>query len=362
MSTNSRVAWVDIAKSFAIILVALNHAAVLGVPEEVANPSWLDVNAHLAAFRMPMFFFAAGLFAESIARRPWKRLWYSRLALLVWMFLLWTLVRFAYFSLVPMDSRPRETSVLVLAITPLWPLSGLWFLHALAAFFIVSKLLHRVPPRVMLALAAIGSIAFSSGLTVYNISYDGMAKYYVFFLLGLYFREAVLRANTSARPLVTVGAILAYGLAVAGVAFLGIEKLPGVQLVLGIAAITAGSLLARTIAATPARALFEYLGRNTIQIYVLHVLLIALIYTLLTSNGATATTGAPSWLLPLGAAAIAIAASLGIAAVAKRTPVLRYGFQPPRWFSCAPRALPTQKNPPTPSDGHGGIRSGSGPM
>lgn len=336
MSGSSRVPWVDIAKSFAIILVAVNHAAVLGVPEQVANAGWLDVNAYLAAFRMPMFFFAAGLFAESIVRRPWKRLWYSRLALLVWMFLLWTLIRFAYFSVLPLESRPRETSVLVLAIAPLWPLSGLWFLHALVAFFVVSKLLHRVPPWGMLTLAAIGSIAFSSGLTVYNISYDGMAKYYVFFLLGLYFRERALRANTRARPLITLGAIAVYGLAVAGVATLGIEKFPGIQLALGLAAITAGSLLARTIASTPARALFEYLGRNTIQIYVLHVLLIALIYTVLISIGVTATEGAPSWLLPLGAAAVAIAVSLGIAAVAKRTPVLRYGFETPRWFSGEP--------------------------
>ncbi len=346
MPATSRVPWVDVAKSFAIILVALNHATVLGVPEELANPAWLDINTYLAAFRMPMFFFAAGLFAESIVRRPWGRLWTSRLALLVWMFLLWTLIRFAYFSAVPMDTRPRETNVLVLAISPLWPLSGLWFLHALVAFFVVSKLLHRMPRWLLLGLAAAMSIAFSSGVTVFNISYDGMAKYYIFFLIGMFFRERVLRENASARPLATVALIAVYGLAVAVSVITGTEKVPGTQLVLGIAAITAGSLLARAIAATPARGLFAYLGRNTIQIYVLHVLLIALTYTLLESWGVTAADGVASWLIPIGTAVLAIAVSLGIEVLAAQTPVLRYGFTAPRWFSRAPLdSAGTQKTP-----------------
>ncbi|MEW1976695.1 acyltransferase family protein, partial [Microbacterium profundi] len=201
MEQKSRVDWIDIMRAIAILLVALYHSVVLGVPEGFADPIWGKVNGVLAGFRMPIFFFATGLFAESIIGRSWTRLWSSRLALLVWMFILWTALRFAYFTAVPMASRHGEADPIVLLLSPVWPTTGLWFLHALVIFFVVSKLIRRFSALIVVSIATVLSVLFFGILSTGNLSYDGMAQYFVFFLLGLHLRELVLHFNERPRPL-----------------------------------------------------------------------------------------------------------------------------------------------------------------
>ena len=134
MAVSSRVQWVDAAKGMAILLVALHHAVILlGQMDLTAGP-WGQVNRTLQVFRMPLFFAASGLFAASVINRPWKVLWSSRLSLLAWVFLLWSVIRFLYFTVLPMEARPQETNLMKLLAAPLLPTSGLWFIHALLFF------------------------------------------------------------------------------------------------------------------------------------------------------------------------------------------------------------------------------------
>src|SRR5690606_34895356 len=145
MPSAERVDWVDILKGIAILLVVLYHSAHLALPLEFATPWWRDVDETLSTFRMPAFFFASGLFARSVIRRPWGRFWSTRIALLVWIFVIWTVIRYVYFLVVPLETRPFETDVTALLLAPIWPSGGLWFLHALAFFFVLTKLFAWVP-------------------------------------------------------------------------------------------------------------------------------------------------------------------------------------------------------------------------
>jgi uncharacterized membrane protein YcfT len=340
-----RVEWVDVAKGLAIVLVAIYHANLLLSQSGLGVPVWDDINAVFVTVRMPLFFLAAGIFAASVVQRPWRMLWASRLALLAWAFLLWTVIRFVYFSVVPMELRPFETSVTRLLAAPVWPTSGLWFLHALVVFFVASKLMWaHVPPAWQLGLAAVCSVAFFSYLSVRNLSYDGMARYFLFFLAGLHLRGRILSMTAEPRPAVAALALFAFGGAVVAVKVFDLAAAPGVLTLLGIVAVTASVLLARVLAATPLVRPLTFLGRNTLPIYVTHVILIAMVATVL------AKVGVPvEWLIalpPLVAAAV-IAVALLAERLASRS-VLRflYAVPPPLLFEAArPVRLPGAQQP-----------------
>ncbi len=332
MRADERVAWVDIAKGVAILLVVLNHAALLGVQSGIADPRWLEWNTMLAASRMPLFFFASGLFAGSVVQRPWGKLWSSRLALLVWMFLLWTVIRFTYFTVMPMEARPIENSVLYLVLSPLWPTSGLWFLFALVLFFVITKLTLRFPRWLMLAGATVLSLAFLSVAGVGNIGYNGMARYYLFFLLGMYFKDWVLRSNSRTRPALTAVALLVLIAATAAVYTWRLAEVPGVMVALGLVAVTAGSLFARILAATPLKRPLLYLGGHTLPVYVTHVILVAVAWVIIGAvfgevGGILAIT------IPLILVVIIAPISLLLERSVRDAPVLRYLFAVPPFVS-----------------------------
>lgn len=324
MTDPTRVDWVDIAKGIAIVLVVLYHSALLSMQAGLAPDWWADVNADLEAFRMPLFFFASGLFAQSAVRRSWRGLWSSRIALLAWAFVLWSVLRFVYFTTVPMQSRPDETDLIRLLLGPVWPTSGLWFLHALIVFLVLAKLTVLVPPWIMLTGAAALSVAFLSFATVGNLSYNGMARYFVFFLLGLYGRSIALRHTERARPLLAVGAVLAFAAALTLIDTLGIRRVPGVMVALGVLAIVAGVLAARCLTGTLLRRPVAYLGQNTLPIYVTHVILVAACLTIAGRLGWGPAAGAP-----LAVAAAAIAISLVVARLVRGVPVFRYLYATP---------------------------------
>lgn len=338
----TRDEWADVAKGIAIILVVLYHSALLSMQAGIAPDTWGAINADLEAFRMPLFFFASGLFAQSAVRRSWRGLWSSRLALLLWAFVLWSVLRFVYFTAVPMESRPEETEVLRLLLGPVWPTSGLWFLQALFVFLVLAKLTSRIPVWVMLAGAAVMSAAFLSFATVGNLSYNGMARYFLFFLLGLYGRAIAKRYTVRANPLLAVAAVLAFAAALTVVDTLGARRVPGVMVVLGVLAVFAGVLTSRVLADVVARRPLAYLGRKTLPIYVTHVPLVAACLAACGAIGVGTQAGA---FLPLLIAATVITVSLALARAVRDVPVLRYLYEVPPALARAERSTSRRATP-----------------
>lgn len=286
-----RVVWIDVARGMSVALVVLYHTSLLLSQNGLGDPHWHDVDGALASLRMPLLFTVSGLLAGAALRRPWRNLWDSRLALLVWLVPLWAVLRFTAFSAVPMPVRPEETSVLRLLASPLWPSTGLWFLQALFAFLVITKLASgRVPPVWQLVIAALVSAAFFSGVSLRNLGYDGIGRYGFFFLVGVHGRDLLMRTFADARPVWTAAALAAFvGLSMA-VFQMGLGKAPVVGLAVAVVATFAGLLLARTLAATPLLKPFAYLGRNTLPVYVTHVVLVALLFPLVLRIGTAVPT------------------------------------------------------------------------
>ncbi|MGV9713265.1 acyltransferase family protein [Gordonia sp. NPDC003424] len=331
-SAPTRTRWVDIAKGMAIVLVALYHAGLFLTAADLADDVWLDINEVFRVFRMPLFFFASGLFALSVIRRPWVSMWSSRLALLVWAFLLWSVVRFGFFTIVDSPLPLDETAVKRLVIAPLWPQTGLWFLHALVVFFIGTKLLDvlRVPVWVQVAAATAVSLPFFAGADIGNISYDGMFQYFVFFVVACHFRSTIIPSVQRRGLRSTVVAVLVFAGGYSAAASFGLQKVPGIMFLLAVSALVAGLLIARSIdrvdrLARPA----QWIGRQTLPIYVAHVIIIGAITGLLLPLADTAALDALRPVLPILVMVTAVCASLMLWLLVRSRPVVRYLYEAP---------------------------------
>lgn len=282
--TSPRLVWVDVAKALAIALVVLHHVVVFAdaagwLPERVV---WL--NTQLGTFRMPLFFLASGLFAVGALRRPWGAVLRRRILLFAYLYLLWSVIRFGLFQMIP-DVREggRDGDLGALLWSPLLPGTGLWFIYALALYSCLAKATMRVPAGVQLGVAAAVSGVFGARLIeVPNFAWRNMAMYYVFFLVGMYGRRVVerLASDVSVVRILAAGAVAAVGIVV--VERWGLRGVPGLWLALSVVAVLTGVYVSALIArwGSAARVL-SWVGARTLPIYLLHVPLVALAVALI---------------------------------------------------------------------------------
>lgn len=271
-----RMAWADVARGGAMILVVLAHALQLMAAYGWEN-GWLDTaNLYLTALRMPLFFLVSGLFAVRAIQRSWRGLFASRLALLLYMYALWMVVRTVWFTFVPwpLDSLEPWLSLLV---APVWPSNGLWFLYALMLYLVLGKLTARLAPAIVLVpLAALAVVAASGVIPDLGGAWSSIALYAFFFVLGArlpgVWTAVADRANVW---------WLIVGLAAIAASVLGFGLVPdalrgAARVVLSIVCV-AGCLVvaALLVRVRPVAAPLRYVGERTLAIYVVHTMLLA---------------------------------------------------------------------------------------
>ncbi|GIH76625.1 acyltransferase family protein [Planobispora longispora] len=279
-----RVRWADTAKGVCILLVVLWHVVAkhyLRVDWRIDLPvagAWGALGEQLLPLRMPLFFTISGMFALGAVNRPWRMTARSRVAKFLYLYALWLLIHTAILSTTPEFPTDRATGVagLVeqLTITP----SNLWYLYALALYFVIAKLTRRFPRLLVLGLALTLSVLASADLIAAPGNRAGLYQNLVFFLAGMHFRPAVERLAAAAdrrRLLLTGGG---YATALLVMAVLGAQAWPGVWPAVSVAAtafgVTAAVALSRwRLLSTPLAAL----GRQTLPIYVIHMPVLALL-------------------------------------------------------------------------------------
>jgi uncharacterized membrane protein YcfT len=358
--TRTRVDWVDAAKGAAIILVVLVHSSQWTTLTGLAPRYWSTISLVLVLFLMPLFFLASALFAHSIVNRSWGELWRTRLSILVWALLVWTIVRYAYFLLVPNPTGIDGTNFVDLLLAPVRPSNGLWFLYALALFFVAVKLLHgRVDWRIQLGVAAVLSVWFFARADTGNIAWNGMGRYVLFFMVGYFFHDAISRfVERRGLPTGVLFAVLFLGFAAA---VLGVRTrvpfITGALVIASLLAIAGGLIIARYLTRFDWMRWLVYVGRSTLPVYVLHIFFVnALTLVLLAVKEQAGGPGALRALgpaLPLVIAAVSVALALGFWWIARGLPVFRYGYAAPAWFSgrrpVAPGTRASAQGPSLPS-------------
>ncbi|WP_329064003.1 acyltransferase family protein [Amycolatopsis sp. NBC_01480] len=283
-----RLLWPDVAKGACIVLVVLWHVIMkqyLQIDWRISTPlpgAWGEVGELLLPLRMPLFFAISGFFAARAVKRPWRTVARSRVAKFFYLYVLWLSVHTLVLSFFPGFATEHAGSVLEFAaqltITP----TNLWYLFALAVYFVIAKVSRRLPFWIMLAAAFALSATASAGLLAVPGDRGGLYQNLVFFLVGIYGTSLVKRVAVEAGWLRLALVGVPYLGVLVAVGHFGLKTAFGLWPVLSLVAIVLGVTAAALVTRwkRPANAIAS-IGRRTLPIYVIHLPLVAVLDALL---------------------------------------------------------------------------------
>jgi uncharacterized membrane protein YcfT len=327
---SGRVVWIDTARGLAIVLVVLIHAVDWIEETSIRIPGWVDVNEVLSTLRMPLFFACAGILAGKWVMAGWADLLSRKVTFLVWVYLLWQPVG-SLVALVAARFTGDELTLVrmigSLALTPFRPRFELWFLWALALFFVLARASARIPRGPQLLVAAAGSaLWFSALIPETNLGWDGAVKYYVFFLLGCYYKpllQSFAEHLSSEASLVLIGG---WFLLSASAYTSGVDGIIGVGLLVRVIGVMAGIALAVRLQSVN---VLSYLGSRTLPIYLAHTPLIICFTWLLSLVLGDGLPSSVVLALPVIFTLVAVVLSLLVHGILKGNPIGGLFYAPP---------------------------------
>lgn len=346
-SPAGRLVWADAAKGLSIVLVVLHHLAQkhygVVVPDglEWLAQGWQALTSVLKPVRMPLFFLISGMFAAAALRRPWHRVRGPRALTPYYLYVVWVCVHavvFARATALPMN-RTRDAADLLRDM--LFASTSLWYLYALAAYFVLAKLLVGWDRRVVVAAAAL--LAATAGLLpIEAYNRVSVLHHFVYFALGAYFPD-VVRHLAVRRSALGLALLLAAYAGLAGLA--GALGLPHRTTVLATSVAAVPLTLSLVVAASHAWPRVGLgaaaVGRRSLEVYVLHMPVLAGLHHLLAESVSVPDRAWPS----AAVAAVPVAAYplVATAALTAACLLLRAGAVGPlRWLFVLPgrRRLP----------------------
>jgi uncharacterized membrane protein YcfT len=299
-----RLPWVDLAKGLCIIAVV----ALWTGRQMQWDAGWIVSFERFARpFRMPDFFLLSGLFVGAVLHRPWRSYLDTKVVHFAYFLVLWT------FIIVPIawlggTQRPATVPAMLgeLAVKMFYkPEAMLWFILMLPVFFVVTRLLQRVSPLLVLnAAAVLAMLRLHTG--VYPL--DWFAKYFVFFYAGHVLSGAVLALAKAVphRPVVAVVALLAWA---------GLNHL-----------FTTSDFAEAVLAPLSWTAPLRWLGAHSIVVYLGFYVPLMVLIRVVRRVAPQLDAGSAATLVWAGSIAIAV----GLYLLLRRTP-LRYLYERPAW-------------------------------
>ncbi|MCB2056192.1 MAG: acyltransferase family protein [Geminicoccaceae bacterium] len=269
---DQRHLWADLAKGLSIILVVYGHATV-GVVKDVPMEGWLfdTLMKPISQFRMPLFFFVAGIFAHFSIRREWPRFIDRTILHLVYVFVVWNLLQYgARMAFAAYANTPIEP----FRILFFWihPINITWFIWALIVFYLICRAWRSLPLAPLVAVAAVLAAAPIEGLT-YAIQ-QGSA-FFLYFVLGLALSDQMRAFDREVRGVWVLSAIVAYTVAALIVVHLGLLAVPVIELATRLAGIAMVLTVCMWLAQNGRCGWLAVLGRHTLPIFVTHTLVTA---------------------------------------------------------------------------------------
>ncbi|WP_136518547.1 acyltransferase family protein [Cellulomonas telluris] len=328
--TTTRRAWIDLAKGVAIVMVVAYHAQLFLEAEGVAEPLG-RARAALELYPMPAFFLLAGLLQRRLRTSPWALVWRRRVLPFLYLYVVWSLVRFAFFSALPgvrTDGPPdsgRDWTLLLLA--PLVPTSVYWFLWATAVVTAVTWLFRRRPRAYLVGTGVVSGLVASGLVSTGAESIDRTLEYAFAFAVGVHAGPLVQRLVERATPRRAVAwAALAVVVMVALAALPLLRRVPGAVLAGQLVVVLAVLRLAAVVGPRPGTRWLAALGRQSLPLYLLHLYPVALLTIAVRQVDALRAVPPRGLPVVLLVAAAALAVALPVARV---VPAGWRLFQPP---------------------------------
>jgi uncharacterized membrane protein YcfT len=275
---SSRQAWADVAKGACILLVVLHHLVhkqldfVVPLGHEQWQDAWATATWALKPIRMPLFFLVSGFFAAGALQRPWADV-RRRVLTPAWLYAVWLLVLSGFYLVETATPAHRVTTLEELARQVVLPATSMWFLYAMTAYFLLARLLRGLPPGPVLAVAA----ALSASVSWWGLEGNNeiaFLSHFVYFAAGAWFPAHVRRVAAAGLSLRALG--LAYGAATT-VVILAPMPLSASVLLLALLGVPLGIAVAERLSSTAAAGPLAWLGRRTLQVYVLHLIVIGVL-------------------------------------------------------------------------------------
>ncbi|MCB1507296.1 MAG: acyltransferase family protein, partial [Hyphomicrobiaceae bacterium] len=229
----------------------------------------------------------AGLFLARSIERDWRTYLDRKVLHFAYFYVLWMVIQCTIKCSITAEHWYDVPLHMVISLVE--PFGTLWFVYILPIFFITTKLLRRVAPVAILAVAALLEILpIHTGWTVI----DEFAARYVYFFAGYAFAPLAFRVAEEVRqhPLPALGLLAVWGAlntvaVTTEVHVLGwtgsASVLPVVSLILGGLGAFAVISLSALLTDSPFGKLFRYMGERSIVVYLAFFLPMALLRTVL---------------------------------------------------------------------------------
>lgn len=278
---SERLAWVDFAKGFAIILVVYRHI-MIGIERAGLDVDYVYVVANeiVFTFRMPLFFILTGIFIEkSLGRRKSREFVSNKFDTLMYPYLIWATIQVTIQVVMSNFTNANRGALdyLYILIQPR-AIDQFWYLFALFNVSILFLLIYKYTnlKRVYLVLLAIVLHYLSQYVSDYSLIHDTL-YYFIFLCVGYITSHFLLDFNFYKKfnPYLTFLIILPIFVATQ---IYWLNNQP-----LNIFVLTTISLLGSAMAINisilgskiPYFNFFAYAGKYSLYIYVLHVIVSA---------------------------------------------------------------------------------------
>jgi uncharacterized membrane protein YcfT len=258
-----RLNWVDYAKGFIILWMVL-YQCVTRVGYTHPHEGLLY---HIAEFgspvRMQTLFMISGLLFASSLHMAWGDFFKTRLASLLYLFILWSFIA----VILKTAGHFRDIPYDFLHALFVKPLGSVWFIIILPLYMLLTRLCRNVPPLLMFALGVGLEFAHIGPYSVYT---DNFAQYYIYFLIGVYGKSLIhyLTAWFAQRPFIALAYVLCFGLINGLMVSNGLFMARGYGLLLCLGALVA--MIAFSLLLTRLKFLrfLQFIGKNSLVFYV----------------------------------------------------------------------------------------------
>lgn len=267
-SRKNRITWMDALRGLAITMVVYLHSAdSMALKFDDLDPIFTQINGYFSPFRMPALMLLSGLLVAGSMRKGAGRYFKGKLSGILYPYVIWSLVSYGLFIYrAHFNGKP---------VVEFWhslffePMAYLWFIYYIFFYYVIAYFVLRLHWSVSI----LGSLALY--LVLKDTEFDRFIFHLPFFILGGVlgyhleaFRHFIERTSWLA-ALALAGLVTWYVMAYQGLVATGGAYQP-ISMVLALAMTLVLLRLVTFKWAVPVLRPFEWFGRNSLVLFLVH--------------------------------------------------------------------------------------------